>query len=102
MTECLVVAQIVADFILKVAIIQLNMNNINITQFSDYELIRLDNIHKNNQFLSGLGVNVNKTTNKLTKCANSHKKKRILNHLEPSRKSSRFVDKDPVNYKEVR
>jgi hypothetical protein len=69
-------------------------------QYSDYELVRLQNIDKNNRFLSDIGFDVNNKS-KPQILLKTPKKKRIIEHVEPARKSSRFVDKLPVNYKEV-
>jgi hypothetical protein len=70
-------------------------------QYSDYELVRLENIDKNNRFLSDIGFNVNDNKSNNQILNKIPKKKRVIEYSEPIRKSGRFIDKEPVNYKEV-
>jgi hypothetical protein len=69
---------------------------------SDYELKRIANIEKNNEYLHSLGLpTISKTIPKArgTKRAANQRKPELVEEL-PRRKSSRLSDKEPVNYKE--
>jgi hypothetical protein len=70
---------------------------------SDYELKRIANIEKNNEYLHSLGLpTISKAIPQARgskRPANQRKRNELVEEL-PRRKSSRLSDKEPVNYKE--